>query len=813
MKISLKWLRDFVDIDLDNAMVLADGLTNRGLEIEGVVSQGKGLEHVVVGKIQEKQKHPDADKLSVLKVNIGSDVLQIVCGASNMKEGDKVAVALVGANLPNGMEIKRSKIRGVESCGMCCSMSELKLAEESNGIIILNGDPRPGSFVTDAMQLDDVIFEVATPPNRGDLHGMLGIAREVSALVERPLMQKTVAVVKSDDKSSGGLNVEIKDKRCRRYIGRYIKGVKVKQSPEWLAKRLEAVDLRPINNLVDITNYVMLELGHPLHVFDAAQVNNKKIIVRSAVDKEEITLLDGNKKTLSSKDMLICDDKRALAVAGVMGGLDSGITGNTVDVIVECAYFEPSAIRATSKSIGVVSDSSFRFERGVDFDFMQSVVERTTALIKELAEAEAVYEMVDVVAEPKKPFAITISEQAVSDFLGVHVKENIIIQKLEAIGFKVKPEKGILNVTVPMFRGDVTMPADISEEISRLVGYNSIPSELPLVTIDPNFKVMSEGVELKQKLRYIMKGLSYNEAITYSFVPENFPALCGDSNDSVISVKNPITDAMKVMRTDMLPSLLEAVRYNFNRRNLDIKLFEIGKTYKKKEKFGERPAPDVTPAEERTFLCCIATGRNVDSEDWTRNKGEKIDFYTMKGEVSSLLEALRVPNFEFVMPKEEDKVFIKAHPGMSSIIKCCGRPCGIVAKAHPGLVDKFDLEGTEVYFFELDLDVLKGLYNATPYFKEIPRFPTVRRDLSFLVSDNIKNEAVNAFLRKARVANLKEYGIFDLYKGKGVPEGKVSVAYYFVFGDDERTLTDTEVDTSMAAVMDGLKKEFLIEIR
>ncbi len=813
MKVSLKWLMDFVDIDLDNARAIADGLTNRGLEIEAVDFQGKGLDNVVVGKIQEKQKHPDADKLSLLKVNIGSDVLQIVCGASNMKEGDKIAVALVGANLPNGLEIKRSKIRGVESFGMCCSMSELKLAEESSGIIILDDKCVVGAPIVQAMQLDDVIFEVATPPNRGDVLGMFGIAREVSAFVERPLKIRSVPAVPSTGKGNGGLSVDIKDKRCGRYIGRYIHGVKVKPSPEWMAKRLEAVGLRPINNLVDITNYVMLELGHPLHVFDAAQIANKKIHVRSAADKEEITLLDGNKKTLSHKDMLICDDKRALAVAGVMGGLDSGVTNDTVDVVIECAYFDPSAIRITSKTLGVSSDSSYRFERGVDIDFMQSVVERTTSLIKDLADAETIYDAVDVVVDNKKPVAITISEKDVEDFLGTNVKEEIIIQKLETIGFKVKADKGKLTLHVPTFRSDVTMSADVYEEIARLIGFNAIPSELPAVAVKSEFKIMDESTLLRKKLRYIMKGIGYNEAITYSFVPVEFPALCNDAPETVVNIKNAIAETMKVMRTNMLPSLLDAVKYNINRRNLDIRLFEIGKTYKKKENFGEKTTADVTPADEKNYICCVAAGRDVDAEDWTRSKGGKIDFYTLKGELTNLLETLRVPNFEFVEPKEADKVFVKAHPGISAIVKCCGRPCGVVGRVHPELIDKFGMEELEVYFFELDLDILKGLYNSTPSFKEVPRFPSMRRDLSFLLDEKVKSQALNTSLRKARVADLKDFGIFDLYKGKGVPEGKVSVTYYFVFANDERTLTDSEVEASMAAVVDGLKREFLIEIR
>ena len=625
MKFSVNWLRDFLDFERSQAELIADSLTNRGIEVESINFQGKGFDNVVVGKIISKEKHPDADKLSLLKVDVATETLQIVCGASNMKEGDKVCVALIGAKLPNGLEIKKTKIRGVESFGMCCSLSELKLADESDGIIILPESCQAGDLAAQAMELDDVVLEIATAPNRGDLLGLLGIAREVGSILgQKPTFKIKTPVTPL--KGHGGLCIEIHDKKCRRYIGRYIQGVKITQSPRWLCKKLEAVGLRPINNLVDITNYVMYELGHPLHVFDADKVSGKKIIVRSAKEKEKIKLLDGTEKTLSAADILIADDNNPLAIAGVMGGENSGVFETTKDIILECAYFEPSSIRVTAKKHGIISDSSYRFERGVDFDFMKEVVERASELIQELGQPTHVYETVDIIADVKKRKNIKISAKGTSDFLGMDIDAGVVTTCLESIGFCAVNNMDTINIDIPSWRGDVTMNADIYEEVARIYGFDKIPAQLPNVSLSPEHKCLMDVDTLNSKIRTTLKNVGYLETITYSFVTEKHHKLMGHKDTDVISVVNPITETMKVMRVSMLPGLLDAVRYNLNHRNLDVKMFEIGKTYHPKvHRLLQEPiSPSETVALEEDHLCCVMTGNALDKESWTTQKGKKL---------------------------------------------------------------------------------------------------------------------------------------------------------------------------------------------
>ena len=813
MKFSINWLRDFLDIESSQAELIADSLTNRGIEVESISYQGKGLDNVVVGKIISKEKHPDADKLSLLKVDVSTEVLQIVCGASNMKEGDKVAVSVIGAKLPNGLEIKKTKIRGVESFGMCCSLAELKLSEDSDGIIILPDTAKIGEPVAQAMELDDVVVDIATAPNRGDLLGLLGVSREVGSILGRKPKFKATSLVKESD-GNGGLAVEIHDKKCRRYIGRYIQGVKVKPSPKWMCKKLEAVGLRPINNLVDITNYVMYELGHPLHVFDAQKVSNKKIIVRSAKEKEKIKLLDGADKILSSTDLLISDEKHPLAIAGVMGGEDSGVFDTTIDVILECAYFEPSSIRVTAKKHGINSDSSYRFERGVDFDLMKEVVDRASQLIAELAEPDHIYKAVDVISDPKKRKSLKISAKGTADFLGMDIDAGVVSTCLSSIGFDPVINNDIINVVVPSWRGDVSMEVDVYEEVARIYGYDKIPAELPSVVLSTEHSCLTERELLNSKIRNTFKNMGYLETITYSFVSEKHHKLIGLKDEQVLKVLNPITETMKVMRAGLVPGLLDAVRYNLNHRNLDVKMFEIGKTYHPKQhtfSHGEGPTPSHTVAHEQNKLCCVMTGRILDKENWSSQKDKKIDFYSAKGDLCTLLDYLRIPSYEVSALTDNSITYL--HPGASAIVKCCGRVCGYIGMIHPDTAVQFDLEGLDVYVMDLDIDILVDVFNSTPVFKELPKFPSARRDISFVVDLKVRDLDIMQAIKKAKVAGLKEYGVFDLYKGKGVPEGKKSMAYFFIFGSEEKTLTDSELDEGMKKVSEVLKKEFSIEIR
>ncbi|MBN1114596.1 MAG: phenylalanine--tRNA ligase subunit beta [Oligoflexia bacterium] len=806
MRISLDWLSGMLPLDKANAVDIADSLTQKGIEVESIEFMDHGFEKVVCGRIVSMKKHPDADKLSVLGVDTGSGVLQIVCGANNMKENDKVALALEGACLPNGMIIKKSKIRGVESRGMCCSEQELGLSRESRGIIILPEDTVPGCKVAEVLGRNDVIFEISVPPNRGDLLGHLGVARELASAYKNELCigRREYGNLK---KGNGGLTVKIVDERCTRYIGRMIRGVKISRSPEWLCRKVEAAGLRPINNLVDITNYVMFEYGHPLHVFDAGLVGENSIIVRKPAERESITLLDGSELKLNGEDIVIADSNRPLALAGVMGGRDSGVFDTTVDVILECAYFDPASIRVTAKKHGIATDSSYRFERGVDFVSMPDVVERATSLIAELANAKEIFDSVDVIAKKPDQPEIMIDPVKAGSFLGLELQPEYIKGLLSGSFFKISDDENLIRVCPPSFRNDIKVKEDVYEEIARLAGYNSIPSTMPPVIMEMNS--LNNGDDFYSVAKKAMKSLGYLEAITYSFVPENYHGLLGYKENEAVRILNPISETMKYMRVSLLPSLLEAVRYNLNHRNMDIKLFEIGKTYLPGDKNVSRPGFDESVVREKEFLCSVCTGRVLNNEDWGGNGN--IDFFRVKGELDALFASLKVPKWGLDKMKGGGPLLL--HPGFSTVISCCGRDAGFIGKIHPDLAEKFELTGTDVFVFELDLAVVRECFGSATSFREIPRFPLIRRDLSFIVGNGVSHEDISSVIRKKRITDLANFGIFDFYTGKGIPEGKKSLAYYFIFSNKERTLVDNEVDESIKKVLEILINEFGIEIR
>jgi phenylalanyl-tRNA synthetase beta chain len=812
MRLSLEWLDSIIPIGNNDPDYIADGLTSVGIEVEAVENQAKTFDNIIVGQIETKDKHPNADKLSLLSVNVGSEKLQIVCGAQNMKQGDKVAVSLVGATLPNGLTIKKSKIRGVESCGMCCSLAELGLGDDHAGIIILDESAPVGKKFSEVHNLNDVFIDIAIPPNRGDVISHLGVAREVAAFTKNKIKYE-YKEVKSTAKGTGGLSIKIDDSRCNRYIGRLFKGVTVKSSPKWLSKRLEAVGIRPINNLVDITNYLMFELGHPLHVFDAKHVSNNSIIVRQAKEGEEIVLLDESKKKLSSSDMLIADDKTAIAIAGVMGGEHSGVEDDTQDVILECAYFEPAAVRVTAKRHNISTDSSYRFERGADFANMLNVVHRASELIKELCEPKEIYDLIDVVSKEIKEKSLSVNIDKLNSFLGVELNKNQILSYLEDLNFKVKVNGNDLAITTPIYRNDISLEADIYEEVARQYGLDNIPSILPPVNLDTTF--IDNSNTLDDSIRDILKSLGYLEAMSYSFVPDSYHKMLNISDDKVVSVMNPITETMKVMRVNLIPSMMETIRYNFNHRNMNLKLFEIGRTYMKTDNTG-KPSPDKSVTNETNYLCACYTGNISDTENWVlASQGtmkNKASFYDLKGEVEAMLKQIKVPNFMFIEPGKGTlpKYF---HPGMSSIIKCCGRDSGYIGKVHPDFLELFDLENEEIFIVELNLDTLANTCNSSLIYKDIAKFPNIRRDISFVVSDEVRNSDIEKAVNKLKIADLAEYGVFDLFTGKGIDKGFKSLAYYFIFNNKDRTLEDKEVDTHMELILSALRKEFSIEIR
>jgi phenylalanyl-tRNA synthetase beta chain len=789
MKISLNWLNEILDSKLE-AKTLEEILTSRGIEVENI--EDKSFNNIVVGQIIKKEKHPDADKLSLLTVDVLTEKLQIVCGASNMKEQDKVLVALVGAKLPNGLEIKKSKIRGVESFGMCCSTSELGLSNESSGIMILESGVKTGDSANKVLNAD-VILDLAISPNRGDLLSHFGVAREIASFLNKKI---DFSYKKKSEYNflKNHLKVKIDSDLCPRYIGRVFKNIKIKKSPEWLVNKLSSIGLRSINNIVDITNYIMHEMGQPLHAFDLSKIEGG-INVRTSKE-EELELLDGSVSKLKSNDLVIADDKKVLAVAGIMGGNHSSINESTKDIFLECAIFNPSSVRLTARRLNLSTDSSFRFERGVDYSLMTDVVERATDLIVELADCDEVSELIDIIKIKNKEVKIDFDKADLSSFLGFSIEDEKIISLLRSLGFVY--EKG--SFIVPSYRNDVRIKEDIYEEIARLYGFDNIPINIPLFKLDTNFNDKYDN--LGSDLRTLLKNLGYLETINYSFVPKEFNEILGESES--ISLINPISENMKYMRTSLIPSLLENIRYNFNRRNLNIKIFEIGKIYFSKGEF-KKPRYDETVAREENHICGVLTGNVLDNLDWS-GKEEKLSFYHLKGEVNLLLKSLKIPNWDFIDSKTK-----YLHPGFSSDIKCCGKICGFLGKVHPNIAKHFDLE--DVYIFDLNLDLIKDFYNSNTYFKEIPKFPSVRRDVSFLISEKISNREIIDFIKKLKISDIYDFNVFDLYRGEGIEKGLKSMTYYFIFSNNEKTLTDKEVDQNMDNIIKNLKREFLVEIR
>lgn len=825
MKISLEWLSSILGNTELDVKAVAGGLTSRGIEVEKIEDRGAAFNNVVIGEILTMEKHPNADKLSLLLVSVGKENLKIVCGAKNMKPGDKVAVALVGAKLPNGLEIKKATIRGFESTGMCCSEVELGLAAQSNGIMILDNKLANGTSFAKAMSLDDITIEIAIAPNRGDLLGHKGVAVELVPILgiskiqpklERKYQDLVIEKMATKNllKSHDDLKVTIDDPRCCRYIGCYIKNVHIKESPEWMKKRLEAIGLRPINNLVDITNYIMHETGQPLHVFDAKTVKDSHIIVRSAKNGESIKLLDGKTINLTDADILITDAEKPLALAGIMGGEYSGISESTKDVILECAYFDPSAIRRSSKKLCVSSDSSYRFERGIDFNGMPGIAGSTLRLISELSSPETIYEPVDIIAKKiiKEPVNIDIDH--VNKFLGIDISYDEISHLLNPLGFTVETRPGQCKILPPSFRNDINIEADLIEEIARTYGYDKIPAELPAVkySYESTAPKDIEKLKLVDKIRDTLSSQGYNECVSYSFVPEKFHRELGYRDDEVIKLLNPIVDTMNTMRVSLVPSMLGTIKFNFNRRNMDLKFFELGRVYFSKGAAYERPAPSESVAKEKDYLCFACTGTINDKPDWSSKDKGNVSFYTLKGDLELLFKYLRVQRWEIIMVSDSVSRFL--HPSASAIIRVYGKDCGFIGKVHPKMAQSFDIN-ENIYIAEINLSELSDLCMNTNniQFKDIPKFPTVRRDISFLIQDTVEHANISACIRKMKLSMLKDFGVFDLFKGKDIPKDKKSMAYYFVFGKEDSTLTDEEVDKTISSITEELKKDFFIEIR
>lgn len=801
MLVSLNWLKELVATDATPAQ-LTDMLTMAGVEVEAVEDIKPDFDKVIVGHVLKISPHPNADKLVLCEVDAGGgSPLGIVCGAANMKEGDKVPVAVVGAKLAGGIKVKKTKIRGEASEGMMCSECELGLGEDHSGIMILPPDTKVGDPFEEVMGLSDVVLELGITPNRADCLSMIGVAREVAAVTHTEARRAEFDVPEEGPDTTSLTSVTIDDAGgCPRYAARVVEGVKIGPSPSWMRQKLIKAGLRPLNNIVDITNYTLIELGHPLHAFDYHKLEENRIIVRRARGGEAIVTLDGAERELSAKMLVIADAKRPVAIAGVMGGANSEVTEQTTTVLIESAYFDPVSIRRTSKSLGLSTEASYRFERGTDPEMAVIALDRAAALMAELAGGKIAKGRIDEYPRKIERPEIKLRYERVKRILGIEIPREKTASILSSLGFEILSEESeALEIRAPSYRPDVTLEIDLIEEVARIYGYDKIASTYP-----QDSTVMSRGMQsasLEETCQSVLRASGFSEVITYSFgAPGNmadFSGGEGDGRSTPVKMKNPLTEDASVLRTTIIPGLLQSLGTNVSAGNKDLKIFETAKVY--------WPAEDDVLPEERTFVCAAATGLSRPM-DW-KGKPEEIDFFDLKGVAETLTESL---GFEAMQTAKSSREGF--HPGMCADILIGGNTVGKIGEIHPGILDKYEID-QKVFLFEIDLDALEAKPEAERKYEKFSRFPCAERDLAVVVDESVGAAAVNTAIAEAGGDILINVVLFDVYKGKQVGGGKKSLAFGLRFQSDERTLTDEEIIAASNKIMKTLEKRFGAKLR
>ena len=796
MKAPISWLKDYVDIDC-SVEVLVEKLFSSGFEVEDIIYVGKNIDKIVTCKVLTISQHPNADKLSVVLVDAGKyGKLQIVTSAKNIYEGAVVPVALDNSTLNNGEKIKTGELRGVTSYGMFCSGEELGINDDwyrgasVNGILILDESFPLGEEVKTLLEIDDVILDVNVTANRPDCHSILGLAREVSAVLKKPLKMPELSYSVCEKISTTG-QIVVENNAfdlCPRYIAHLVKDIKISDSPLWLKRRLSLMGIRSISNIVDITNYVLLEIGQPMHAFDLNNINDNKIVIRRANNHEKIITLDEKEFNLNSDNLVICDATKPIALAGVMGGLNSEIKQTTIDVVFESATFKRDNIRKTSRALGQRSDSSSRFEKGVDLYSVDIGIKRALHLIDKLGCGTIACDNYDLYEGKLEQKIIKTKISKINEVLGIEVSESEIVDILKSLTFNVSVDGDNITVLVPLYRDDMEDYPDIAEEVIRQYGYDNINSTL-LKTSKITNGGLTEGQRKMASFKDLLVGLGFNEIITYSFVPEkDFKSyLLDDSN--VIKILNPISEDLAVMRQSLIPSMVRTVGYNLNRKNYDGRLFEIAKVYTA----SELPLKNL-PNETNMLVFSLF--------------GDNEDFFTTKGIVESILS-----NFCYgrnVKYEISNKKFM--HPTRSAEIFIENVNVGLFGQLSPEIMEKLDID-KPVYVAEINYDLLETLYNDKIVFKPISKFPTIERDLAILVDDNILYQDVYDNMKNSAGSLLSSISLFDIYKGEHIPAGKKSMAFNLVFSSNERTLSVEEIDELVKNILKTLKDNLQAELR
>jgi phenylalanyl-tRNA synthetase beta chain len=812
MKISFNWLNQYIDINdyRSNLSELSQLLTQAGLEVEDMVDPSEHWDKVVVGRLVEVGKHPDADKLTLCQVDVGqSENLQIVCGAKNHKTGDLVAVAQVGAVLYGDFKIKKSKIRGVESFGMLCSESELGLADESEGILILEPGLQPGSAVAELEAYANVVFELNVTPNRADCLSHLGLARELSTLLDRPVTLPESELSESGKDVNQWMQVELKDSEaCPRYCGRMISGVKIGPSPDWLKKSLAAIGLNSVNNVVDVTNYVLFEYGQPLHAFDYSQVQGEKILIEKAKSGEKFTTLDGTEVELTNDDLVIRDGSRAVALAGVVGGKNSGVSDSTMDIFLESAFFAAEGVRRSSRAHGIETDSCYRFSRGVDPEQTLNALNRAAHLIVEVAGGAIQPGCIDIYPEPLTIAPIKVTTEYVAERLGLKVSDQDFLRWMQRLNCSVDQGPEGFKVTPPAYRWDLRIKEDLVEEYARLYGYDKIQEKLPLLDAEPSNHVFK--YDFSNRVISILNGMGIHQGLNYAFISgkqnqeiwggAEMGRSCGLLfGDSPIKLLNPISEELSVMRESLLPSLFKNLVYNSHHGLQRGRLFELAPSHHKQgDKFVE---------EDRLAFCF-----------WGQNEGlwqkaqKNVVVFELKAAVETLLRSIGAKNWRWdtVKPEQCPPGF---HPSQTALLFYEGQHVGILGTTHPLLLEQQKIR-TQVAWAEFNFAAIGSRQPRSPQFKPLAKFPAVERDIAMVAEDTVTAAQMGSEIRKAAGPLLQHCEIFDVYQNQELKEaGRKSVAFRLRFQSDKETLKDNEVNALRDKVVNSLSQKLGLEIR
>ncbi|GMQ59267.1 phenylalanine--tRNA ligase subunit beta [Vallitalea sediminicola] len=796
MNVPMQWLNDYVKIDCD-IDTFADGMTMSGSKVEGYEELGKEITKVVVGKILKIEKHPDADKLVVTQVNVGEEEpIQIVTGANNISEGDYVPIALVGSTLPEGIKIKKGKLRGIPSNGMMCSVEELGLAVEDfpeapeHGIYIFDKEYELGMDVKSIFGLDDIVVEYEITSNRPDCFSIVGIGREAAATFSKDFKYPEIKVDEVEGNANDYIKIEIEDKElCARFAGRVVKNLKIEPSPWWMKKRLLSCGVRPINNIVDITNFVMMEFGQPMHAYDLDKLKGKKVIARKAKDNEKIMTLDGEDRELDSSMLVIADESKPVSIAGVMGGEDTKVTEETTTLLFEAANFEGTNVRFTSKKLGLRSDSSAKFEKYLDPNNIEEAINRACQLINMLSAGEVVSGMVDVYPSKRVEKEVAFTQEGINKLLGTDLSEDEIIKIFEKIDLKVNKEKGI--VIVPTFRPDVEREADLAEEVARFYGYDNIPVTLATGTPTVGKKTYKQKIE--DITRVVMENCGLSEAMTYSFEsPKVFDKIRLNEDDSLrkaVTISNPLGEDFSMMRTTTVNGMLTALSTNYNRRNECASLYELSYVYlPKDENMNELP-------DERMQLTMGMYG--------------DIDFYNVKGVVETLLNRLGIyEGYEY-----DPNVSINyLHPGRQAKITINKKELGIIGEVHPEVSDNYNID-TRAYLAVIDMPVLVKKSDLERSYEPLAKYPAVNRDLALLAKNEVLVGQIEAIIKQRGGKILKDIKLFDVYTGSQIEEGYKSLAFSLIFRANDHTLKEKEISKTMSKILNGLETMLDVKLR